>query len=85
MAQAEHLPIYKASYDLFLCLEQVVRGFPRYQKYTLGTDLRDEPLQRAAEQLAAEGSPQLEPGHRGVAPKEAPQALAQAAMDVADL
>ena len=41
MAQAEHLPIYKASYDLCLCLEQVVRGFPRYQKYTLGTDLRD--------------------------------------------
>jgi len=41
MAQAEHLPIYKASYDLCLYLEQVVRSFSRYHKYTLGADLRD--------------------------------------------
>ena len=41
MAQAEHLPIYKASYDLCLSLEQVVRSFSRYHKYTLGADLRD--------------------------------------------
>jgi hypothetical protein len=41
MAQSEHLPIYKASYDLCLYLEQVVRGFPRYHKYALGADLRD--------------------------------------------
>ena len=41
MAQAEHLPIYKASYDLCLYVEQVVRSFSRYHKYTLGADLRD--------------------------------------------
>ena len=41
MAQAEHLPIYQASYDLCLYLEQVVRSFSRYHKYTLGADLRD--------------------------------------------
>ena len=41
MAQTEHLPIYKASYDLCLYLEQVVRSFSRYHKYTLGADLRD--------------------------------------------
>ena len=41
MAQAEHLPIYKAAYDLCLYLEQVVRRFSCYHKYTLGTDLRD--------------------------------------------
>jgi hypothetical protein len=41
MAQFEHLPIYKRSYDLCLYLEQVVRGFSRYHKYTLGADLRD--------------------------------------------
>ena len=41
MARTEHLPICKASYDLCLCLEQVVHGFSRYHKYTLGTDLRD--------------------------------------------
>jgi hypothetical protein len=36
MAQAEHLPIYKAAYDLCLYLEQVVRNFSRYHKYTVG-------------------------------------------------
>jgi hypothetical protein len=41
MAQTEHLPIYKKSYDLCLHLEQVVRGFSRYHKYTLGADLRE--------------------------------------------
>jgi len=41
MAQSEHLPIYKRSYDLCLSLEQVVRGFSRYHKYTLGTELRE--------------------------------------------
>jgi len=41
MAQSDHLPIYKSSYDLCLYLEQVVRGFSRYHKYSLGADLRD--------------------------------------------
>jgi hypothetical protein len=41
MARSEHLPIYKATYDLCLYLEQVVRGFSRYHKYGLGADLRD--------------------------------------------
>ena len=41
MAQTEHLPIYKKAYDLCLYVEQAVRNFPRYHKYTLGTDLRD--------------------------------------------
>ncbi|MGH8554923.1 MAG: hypothetical protein ACREUD_05050 [Gammaproteobacteria bacterium] len=41
MARSEHLPIYKASYDLCLYLEQIVRSFSRYHKYSLGADLRD--------------------------------------------
>jgi 23S rRNA-intervening sequence protein len=41
MAQTEHLPIYKAAYDLCLYFEQVVRNFPRYHKYSIGQDLRD--------------------------------------------
>ncbi len=41
MAQTEHLPIYKAAYDLCLYLEQVVHGFSRYHKYSLGADIRD--------------------------------------------
>jgi hypothetical protein len=32
MARTEHLPIYQASYDLCLYLEQVVHGFSRYHK-----------------------------------------------------
>ncbi|MBX3027857.1 four helix bundle protein [bacterium] len=41
MAQTEHLPIYKAAYELCLYFEQLVRGFSRYHKYSLGQDLRD--------------------------------------------
>jgi len=41
MARTENLPIYRASYDLCLYLEQVVHRFSRYHKYTLGKDLRD--------------------------------------------
>ena len=41
MARTEHLPLYKSAYDLCLYFEQVVRNFSRYDKYTLGGDLRD--------------------------------------------
>lgn len=41
MAQTDHLPIYKAAYDLCLYLEEVVRNFARYHKYSIGQDLRD--------------------------------------------
>ncbi len=41
MAQTEHLPIYKSTYDLCLYLEQIMHSFSRYHKYTLGADLRD--------------------------------------------
>jgi len=41
MARTEHLPIYKQAYDLCLYLEQVVHGFSRYHKYSIGSDLRD--------------------------------------------
>lgn len=42
MARYEHLPIYKAAFDLNVYLETVVRGFSRYHKYTLGTELRNQ-------------------------------------------
>ena len=41
MARYEHLPIYKAALDLAVHFEQVVAGFSRYHKYTLGTELRE--------------------------------------------
>ena len=41
MAQYEHLPIYKKAMDTVIYIENIVRGFSRYHKYTLGTDLRN--------------------------------------------
>ncbi|MDM8515081.1 four helix bundle protein [Desulfobacterales bacterium HSG16] len=41
MARYEHLPIYKKAFDLNLYFEKIVRGFSRYNKYTLGTELRE--------------------------------------------
>ncbi len=40
MAQYEHLPIYKKAMDIAVYLENLVRGFSRYRKYTLGAELR---------------------------------------------
>ncbi len=44
MAQYEHLPIYRAAFDLLLYLEKVVKGFSRYNKYTHGSALRQTSL-----------------------------------------
>jgi hypothetical protein len=41
MARDDHLPIYRAAFDLAVHIEKVVRHFSRYHKYTLGTELRD--------------------------------------------
>ena len=42
MAYYEHLPIYKKSIDVAIYIESIVRGFPKYHKYTMGTDLRNK-------------------------------------------
>ena len=41
MAQYEHLPIYRKAFDLSIYLENTVRNFSKYHKYTLGSDLRN--------------------------------------------
>ena len=41
MAQTEHLPIFKAGYDLCLHLEQVVAKFARTHRHGLGAELRE--------------------------------------------
>ena len=41
MARYEHLPIYRAAFDLSVHMEKIVRNFSRYHKYTIGTELRD--------------------------------------------
>ena len=40
MARYEHLPIYKTAMELALLLQKVVAKFSRYNKYSIGTDLR---------------------------------------------
>ncbi len=42
MAQYQHLPIYKLTYDLLIRVMQVTKNFPREYKYTLGQKLKDE-------------------------------------------
>ena len=37
----ENLSVYKSALDLTVYFEKVVRGFDRYYKYTVGTDLRN--------------------------------------------
>ena len=41
MAQYEHLPIYKAAFDLLVYFEKIVKNFSRYNKYTHGKALRE--------------------------------------------
>ncbi len=40
MAKYEHLPIFKKAYDLTLYFEKIVRNFSRYNKYSVGVELR---------------------------------------------
>jgi len=41
LAQYEHLPIYKAAFDLLVYFEKIVKSFSRYNKYTHGKALRE--------------------------------------------
>ena len=40
MRHLNHLPIWRDANRLMLEVEQAVRGFPRYHKYTVGSELR---------------------------------------------
>ena len=39
-ARYEHLPIYRAAFDLAVHIEKIVHNISRYHKYTLGSELR---------------------------------------------
>jgi hypothetical protein len=45
MARYEHLPIYKKAMDLTVYFEKIVSNFSRYNKYTLGSELREKSRQ----------------------------------------
>jgi hypothetical protein len=44
MARYEHLPIYKSAMDLAVFMETQVRNMSRYNKYTVGAELRKRTL-----------------------------------------
>ena len=44
MAQYEHLPIYKAAMDLAVYIETQVKNMSRYNKYSIGAELRKRAL-----------------------------------------
>ncbi|WP_457671442.1 four helix bundle protein [Thiolapillus sp.] len=43
--QRERMPIWRDAQRLLLEVEQAVKLFPRYHKYTLGTDLRRQAME----------------------------------------
>ena len=42
MAQFQHLPIYKQTYDILLRTMTATKEFPREYKYTLGQKIKDD-------------------------------------------
>ncbi|MBU0483643.1 MAG: four helix bundle protein [Proteobacteria bacterium] len=53
MARYENLPIYRKAVELVVLLENAVRDFPRYHKYALGADLRNQARELAVLVIAA--------------------------------
>ena len=45
MAVYNHLPVYKASYDLLVDIFEVTRHFTREYKYTLGESIKKEAIE----------------------------------------
>ena len=45
MAQYEHLPVYKESYDLLLEIFKAVKDFQREYKFTIGESLKTEAVE----------------------------------------
>jgi hypothetical protein len=44
MGRVSHLPIWRDATRLLVAIEQAVRAFPRYHKYTLGSELRRQAM-----------------------------------------
>jgi len=45
MTKYDELPVYKASYDLFLAVFQLTKNFKREYKYTVGESLKNEMIE----------------------------------------
>ena len=58
MAQYDYLPIYKKAFDLCVYFEKLVKGFSRYDKYVLGSDLRNKSRQIACQIMRTNSLPE---------------------------
>jgi len=61
MARYDHLPIYRAAFDLAVHIEKIVRHFSRYHKYSLGTELRESSRRILERIIEANNSHNREP------------------------
>ena len=57
MARYDYLPIYKKAFDLCVFFEKLVKSFSRYDKYVLGTDLRNKSRQVACQIMRVNSLP----------------------------
>jgi 23S rRNA-intervening sequence protein len=61
MSTTEHLPVYKASYDMTLTLFQVIKHYPRDLKFTIGEQIKHDSLALIATIYRANASREKSP------------------------
>jgi hypothetical protein len=61
MGLYDHLPVYKACYDLLLALFDMTKNLPREYKYTVGEKLKNEALELIVNIYRINSSKQKEP------------------------
>jgi len=63
MAQYQHLPIYKSTYELLQSITRATAGFPRDFKYSLGDKLRSEVVELVVFIFKANSAREQRAGH----------------------
>ena len=58
LARYDYLPIYKKAFDLCVFFEKLVKSFSRYDKYVLGTDLRNKSREVACQIMRTNSLPE---------------------------
>jgi hypothetical protein len=60
MGPMQNTPLWRDANRLLVCIEEAVRRFPRYHKYTLGTDLRRQAMGICRLIIRAVGAPKAQ-------------------------
>ena len=60
MVSYNNLPIYKSALDLAIYFEKIVKNFDRYNKYALGSDLRDKSRSIAIQVMRSNATKKVE-------------------------